>query len=198
MRDKRGEYALHDESLNVTFEKKMFMFLIIRWMLVFFSWESVRAPSTFGCRLLELCGSFSSCAVILAWGNILFSSSSLHFLIQVRNSGLKLPDTRFLSFSCSKVFSRLFRFTILERFLVIVFCSLSLFYPLTFWLRISPVLFSFPLSLKLLFAFHPLSHCARHLAPCGKTDFSIFCPNMVHMTLASNSYFWVCLVLVKK
>ena len=119
-------------------------------------------------------------------------------IIQVRNSGLKLPDTRFLSFSCSKVFSRLFRFTILERFLVIVFCSLSLFYPLTFWLRISPVLFSFPLSLKLLFAFHPLSHCARHLAPCGKTDFSTFCPNMVHMTLASNSYFWVCLVLVKK
>ena len=77
----------------------------------------------------------SSCAVILACGNIIFSSSSLHFLVQIRNSGLKLPDTLFLSLSCSKVFSRLFRFTILERFLVIVFCSLSLFYPLTFWLR---------------------------------------------------------------
>lgn len=176
----------------------MFMFLIIRWTLVFFSWESVQRPSTFVCRLLKLCGSFSSCAVILAWGNVLFSSSSLHFLIQVRNSGWKLPDTRFLSFSCSKVFSRLFRLTILERFLVIVFCSLSLFYPLTFWLRISPVLFSFPLSLKLLFAFHPVSHCARRLAPCDKTGFSTFLSKRSPHDSSHNSYFWVCLVLVKK
>ena len=57
--DKRGEYVFHDESLNVTFEKKIFMFLIIRWMLIFFSWESVQGPSTFCHRLLKLCGSFS-------------------------------------------------------------------------------------------------------------------------------------------
>ena len=83
--DKR-EYVLHDESLNVTFEKKIFMFLIIRWMFVFFSWESVQGPSPF-CLYLNLvaafyagsCTSCTSCAVILAWGNIVFLSSSLQF-----------------------------------------------------------------------------------------------------------------------
>ena len=77
--DKRGEYVFHDESLNVTFEKKVFMFLIIRWTLVFFSWESVQGPSTFRCRLLKLCGTFL-CRFILCCNSGLWKHHLFKFL----------------------------------------------------------------------------------------------------------------------
>lgn len=79
-----------------------------------------------------------------------------------------------------------FRFTVLEKFLVIVFCSP----PLIFASGVPQVLFPLPFSLKLILDFHLFNHYQGHSAAHGQTCVSTLCTTVIHMTLISSA-FWV-------
>ena len=144
---------------------KVFRFLvwIIRWPLAFFTKDQcARGASGFCCERLTLLGNcpchVSLCSVARRRNHCPLGVLLLSSLID-RDSGLKPPGHAFLSFPSLKVFKRLLRFPVLVRISChrVLFTILN-FIVLFFVSGISPFVFLFPFSLKLIFAFHLFNH----------------------------------------